>query len=486
MHGSIHSSMVWPPARSCPSCQLEESAAGCRWLLQRWAEFRNLLDRKLKWEETELLRFIRLQGKNVVESVYDPALNSIFLAWEVLVEKYAQQQWHYFQELKPRTDPAFNHRLLSREIAARPSDAAAAWAVLYGIVAQHVERLVELLAANEASEAEADPDWADRAAYDGSPAFERHRRYQSAKTREMHRTLETLRRMRNSDLGTGNEVEEMAEGECPMANDERQAAEGEGPVHEGGCDEGQHSELMTEGSIDPVVEHDSQPITEDATDEGAQAGGQPGQCKSGQCLLDPRISPSQWLHESRTQNPRSKISVRSQKAPNEPKLESTQSTYSQGFESENAGPLGRERSQSAAGGQVVHNAGNDRVEMLGAAGELGREDSVPPRLSAGENRFGPAAWFRAKVSGSPPGGASPGEAVVSRTAGGAHETTGERGSRRRLYPVRHGIDGEPGGATWSCSTNKLCRSLGGRLMGFLDVFKWRDIASSLASPLRLI
>ena len=53
--------------------QLEESAEGCRWLLQRWAEFRNLLDRKLKWEETELLRFIRLQGKNVVESVYDPA-----------------------------------------------------------------------------------------------------------------------------------------------------------------------------------------------------------------------------------------------------------------------------------------------------------------------------------------------------------------------------------------------------------------------------
>ena len=205
--------------------QLEESAEGCRWLLQRWAEFRNLLDRKLKWEETELLRFIRLQGKNVVESVYDPVLNSIFLAWDVLVEKYAQQQWHYFQEVKPRTDPAFNHRLLWREIAARPSDAAAAWAVLYGIVEEHVERLVELLAANEASEAEADPDWADRAAYDGSPAFERHRRYQSAKTRELHRTLDTLRRMRNTEFGTGNEEEELAEGECPMANDECQVAE---------------------------------------------------------------------------------------------------------------------------------------------------------------------------------------------------------------------------------------------------------------------
>ena len=64
--------------------------------------------------------------------------------------------------MKPRTDPAFNHRLLWREIAARPSDAAAAWAVLYGIVEEHVERLLELLATNEASEAEADPDWANR------------------------------------------------------------------------------------------------------------------------------------------------------------------------------------------------------------------------------------------------------------------------------------------------------------------------------------
>ena len=52
-------------------------------------------------------------------------------------------------------------------------------------------------------EAAADPTWADRAALDCSPAFERHRRYQSAKTRELLRTLETLRRMRNSEWGMG-------------------------------------------------------------------------------------------------------------------------------------------------------------------------------------------------------------------------------------------------------------------------------------------
>ncbi len=57
-----------------------------------------------------MLRFIRLQGKQVVESVYDPALNSIFLAWDVLVPKYAKEEWESFREERPTTDPAYNHR----------------------------------------------------------------------------------------------------------------------------------------------------------------------------------------------------------------------------------------------------------------------------------------------------------------------------------------------------------------------------------------
>jgi len=112
--------------------ELEESAEGCRWLLERWDEYRNLLDRKSIWNTPVLLRFIRLQGKNVVESIYDPALNSIFLAWDVLVPKYAKEGWHLFQEVKPRTDPTFNHRLVWCEIAPRPSDPAAAWACSTG------------------------------------------------------------------------------------------------------------------------------------------------------------------------------------------------------------------------------------------------------------------------------------------------------------------------------------------------------------------
>lgn len=378
--------------------QLEESAQGCRWLLQRWAEFRNLLDRRSTWEEPILIRFIRLQGKQLVESVYDPTLNAIFLAWDVLVKKYAREEWELFRKERPSNDPAYNQRLYWRAITERPSDEAAAWAVLYGVVDQHVGRLTELLTANEASEAAEDPDWPDRAAFDCSPALERHRRSQSAKTRELHRTLDTLRKMRKEEFGTGNGEAgkedgkgQMANDECQedgkgqRANDECRMVEDECQKESGGCDEGPNSEPMMEGCSDPVVGQDSHLVLDDATndkmgilsheDEDAQAAGQPGQ---GDCAEKSLACGEKTV----------------QKAANEANLESTQIPFSQGVDSENAGSEARERSQFAAGGQVVHDAGNERVETLCGRISAGKQTrSVGPGAGVegcfgGEDRKG--------------------------------------------------------------------------------------------------
>ena len=217
-----------PPGDDCPGllvAELEDTAEGCRWLLERWAEYRRLLDTRAKWEEPVLIRFIRLQGKRLVESVYDPVLNSIFLAWDVIVPNYARVEWEEYREERLILDPAYNHRLQWKEIAPRPKDVSEAWAVLYAIVDEHVGRLEELLAQNEAIEAIEDPTWMDRAAMDCSAAFERHRRYQSAKTRELHKTLDTLIKMRNSEFGT----EGVASGQWPVAS------EGEGQMTDGEC-----------------------------------------------------------------------------------------------------------------------------------------------------------------------------------------------------------------------------------------------------------
>src|SRR5208337_3276188 len=134
------------------------------------------------------------------------------------------------------------------------------------------------------------------------------------------------RKMRKEEFGTGNGEGEKADGKPKMGDEQRE-------VQAGGCDEGQSSEPMTEGSSGPVVGHDSQRVTEDATDdkigilshEGAHAAGQPGQGDGvGQCLPDDVTTP--------------------QKAPNKANLESKQSTESQELKSETAGAEGRKQS----------------------------------------------------------------------------------------------------------------------------------------------
>ena len=207
-----------------------------------------------------------------------------------------------------------------RQIAPPPSDKNAALILICSVIERHVGRLEELLAEHEEIEAAEAAERYDRAALDCSPAFERHRRYQSARHRELIRTLEEFRKLRIADFGMGNgEAEKaddkmsnggrqkMADDECQVAGGDLQVAGGElkmgdeqREVQAGGCDEGQSSKPMTEGSSGPVVGHDSQRVTEDATDdkigtlshEGAHAAGQPGQGDGvGQCLPDDVTTP---------------------------------------------------------------------------------------------------------------------------------------------------------------------------------------------------
>src|SRR5208337_387807 len=157
---------------------------------------------------------------------------SIVVAWNVLQPGSAKKHWIPILNRIPDRDPAFRDELHFHEIAARPKDKDEAWAVLSAVVDRHVGRLKELLAHHQASAAAEDADWADRAALDCSTEFERHRRYQSARHRELVRTLEAFRKLRNADfvMGNGEKADgkcRMADDKCRMADDECQVAEGE-------------------------------------------------------------------------------------------------------------------------------------------------------------------------------------------------------------------------------------------------------------------
>src|SRR5208283_3840047 len=142
-------------------------------------------------------------------------------------------------------------------------------------------------------------------------------------TRELQRTLDALRKLRNADFGRGNGEKadgkcQVEDGKCQVADDECQVAPGElqvapgepkSPIQNpksprgvetGGCEEGLSSEPMKEGGSSPVVGHDSNRVIEDSTNdtigivshEGAHAAGQPGQGDGvGQCLPDDATMP---------------------------------------------------------------------------------------------------------------------------------------------------------------------------------------------------
>jgi hypothetical protein len=121
-----------------------------------------------------------------------------------------------------------------REIAPAPSDETEALSLIRSVIERHVGRLKELLAEHEEIEAAEAAERYDRAALDCSPAFERHRRYQSARHRELLRTLETLRKMRKEDFGTGNGEGEKADGKCRMADDKCRMADDKCRMADGG------------------------------------------------------------------------------------------------------------------------------------------------------------------------------------------------------------------------------------------------------------
>ena len=180
----------------------------------------------------------------------------------------------------------------------------------------------------------------------------------------------------------------MAEGGLQVAEGELQMANEQCAVEAGGCDQRESSEPMAEGSFGPVVGHDSHGVVEESTND-----------KIG-TLSHERTDVADGVCQGDGLEHGLACGVKTpQKAPSEAKLESTQSTSSQGAESRKAEPEGRERSQSAAAWLLAQGAGSDRVEPI-AGGQERREGSGPQRSFAANGSFGHAGLLRTQKRGS--------------------------------------------------------------------------------------
>jgi hypothetical protein len=202
---------------------LEKSAEGCRWLLDRWAGLRVLLDRDSAWTFGDMFCLIRLLGKYPIEAINDPKLNAIFLAWDAVVPGRAERFWKECKQCMPPQDPGFSDFCRWREIADRPADAAAAIKFFETLMDEQMARLEELLEVHEEIAGDEADELADRVSSDSSARGERLRREQTALGREFRQTLEVLRKMRKG---------ENQENDGQAAGDSGKVTEDERPVTE--------------------------------------------------------------------------------------------------------------------------------------------------------------------------------------------------------------------------------------------------------------
>ena len=114
----------------------------------------------------------------------------------------------------------------------------------------------------------------DRGAMDCSPEFERHRRHQSARHRELMQTLEAFRKMRKEEFGMENGRSGMRNAEWGMGNEQKERRRTEGgwgmahaEVTTAGCGDGENGEPTQEVCRGPIVGYDSNRVIDDSTNE---------------------------------------------------------------------------------------------------------------------------------------------------------------------------------------------------------------------------
>jgi hypothetical protein len=110
---------------------LEARALGCAWLLDRWAELRDLLDEGLKWQPHDQFKAVRLLGRQPLDAIDDPRLVTIYLACWAMLEEGGYPLQGVATELDNAEKKRFIALLNERKVARlMPADAAAAEAAL--------------------------------------------------------------------------------------------------------------------------------------------------------------------------------------------------------------------------------------------------------------------------------------------------------------------------------------------------------------------
>jgi hypothetical protein len=225
--------------------QLQASAAGAAWLLDRWAELKEQLLRYQCWDAAALAAAIRLAGGRPDDPA-DPAAAALFAA--ALAAHPAPRMFHERWSRQVGRDAAavFLDAFPPREVPVDPAGGREALGRLIdGEVARLEERKrtdLDPLAASERAAA------ADRAMFDNSPAAVLLRRYMTACEREYHRALAEVLKFRK-ERPPVTEIE--AEPQPPAADPEPPAAGAGEPLrNEPIAETSEDQEVVADGPVE--------------------------------------------------------------------------------------------------------------------------------------------------------------------------------------------------------------------------------------------
>jgi hypothetical protein len=176
---------------------LQATGAGCRWMLEKWASLRALLERGIAWLAPDKLKAVRLLGRHPIDAFDSPDVARVYLASFVLSNQKGNPFQEILNDLSEDEVPTYESYLKQRQYGAlAPKDVAAARQMLLEIVdratarlqekAERFRRLAELDAVSAA----------DRLSWDDTAEGERLRRYELTRERTWHRVFDLLLKVR--------------------------------------------------------------------------------------------------------------------------------------------------------------------------------------------------------------------------------------------------------------------------------------------------
>ena len=216
--------------------ELEGTAPGCTWLLQRWAALGEALDGGRTWRAVDRLRAIRLLGQQPLDAVADEAVLSIYLACQAMDPHGPDVFAEPLSDLRRPESAAAYQRQTEKFAAARaersPRDAAAGRAALRAIVSAAVARVEALREDRAAAEAAAAglSEVSARLSCRARETVEWLWKHQARCSRSLCRTFDELRKVRRdfgddlpaspgptSDVRGPSSGSELVEGSDPLA-----------------------------------------------------------------------------------------------------------------------------------------------------------------------------------------------------------------------------------------------------------------------------